>query len=93
MLVLSRRINESIAIGDSIVITVLAIDGDRIKLGVSAPRDIPILRQEVYEAIREQNKLEDLLAQNPDPQGFDKLREMLAEEDEPPEPDSNEPPE
>ena len=51
MLCLSRHINESIIIGDEIVITVIAICGDNVRLGITAPRDIPVHRQEVYEAI------------------------------------------
>jgi len=88
MLVLSRRVDESIAIGDSIVITILAIEGDRVKLGVSAPRDIPIRRQEVHVAIQEQDKLKELLANNPEQSGFEELRKLLAEEEIPDEPDS-----
>jgi carbon storage regulator len=62
MLVLTRHINESIAIGDSIVVTVLAIEGDRIKLGISAPREIQILRQEVIQP----NKGQEHTQENPD---------------------------
>ena len=82
MLVLSRRVDESITIGDSILITILAIEGDRIKIGVTAPREIPILRQEVFLAIQDQKKLQELLASSPEPEGFSMLREMLASEEE-----------
>ena len=51
MLVLSRKINESIVINSDIVITVVEIRGDKIRLGIDAPRDVPVHRQEVYEAI------------------------------------------
>ncbi len=90
MLVLSRHVNESIAIGDTIVITVLGIEGDRVKLGVTAPREIPILRQEVYVAIQEQGKLQELLSQNPEAQVFNALRQMLASEELPPDPEKKE---
>jgi len=51
MLVLSRRKNESIVIDDSIIITVVEVRGDKVRLGIQAPRDIPVHRREVYEAI------------------------------------------
>jgi carbon storage regulator len=52
MLVLSRKKNESIVINDNIVITVVEIRGDKVRLGFDAPKDIPIHRQEVYDAIK-----------------------------------------
>jgi carbon storage regulator len=52
MLVLSRKRNESIIIGDDITITVVDIRGDKVRLGVEAPIEISVHRQEVYEAIR-----------------------------------------
>ena len=55
MLVLSRQRNESIIIGDNIVITVVDIRGDKVRLGIQAPTEIPVHRQEVYEAIEREN--------------------------------------
>ena len=56
MLVLSRHRDESIMIGDDIVITVVDVRGDKVRLGIDAPTDIPVHRQEVYDAIqRERN--------------------------------------
>ncbi len=78
MLVLTRHVNESITIGDSIIVTVLAIEGDRIKLGITAPREIHILRQEVYQAIKEQERLEEKLASLPEPDTFQQLRDLLS---------------
>lgn len=51
MLVLSRKRNESIVIDGSIVITVVEIRGDKVRLGIEAPREVPIHRQEVFAAI------------------------------------------
>jgi len=49
MLVLSRKMNESIVIGENIVVTVIDIRGDRIRLGIEAPRNVSVHRREVYE--------------------------------------------
>src|SRR5439155_25844759 len=51
MLVLSRKKNESIVINSDIVITVVEIRGDKVRLGIVAPKDVPVHREEVYEAI------------------------------------------
>ena len=56
MLVLNRKINESLKIGDDIEVKVIAIEGDQVKIGIAAPRDIDIHRQEVYEKITEENE-------------------------------------
>jgi carbon storage regulator len=51
MLVLSRKKNESIVIANDIVITVVEIRGDKVRLGIVAPKDVPVHRSEIYEAI------------------------------------------
>lgn len=56
MLVLSRKRDESIIIGDDIVITIVDIRGDKVRIGIEAPRETTVHRQEVYEAIRQENK-------------------------------------
>ncbi|AST96715.1 carbon storage regulator [Niallia circulans] len=56
MLVLSRKANEAIRIMDDIEIKVLAVEGDQVKLGISAPKSVDVHRGEVYEAIQEENK-------------------------------------
>jgi carbon storage regulator len=56
MLVLSRHRDESIMIGDSIVVTVIDIRGDKVRLGIQAPSDVAVHRQEVYDAIRQEKE-------------------------------------
>ena len=56
MLVLSRRTNESIVINNDITVTVVEIRGDKVRLGIVAPREIPVHRQEVFDAIRAQEE-------------------------------------
>jgi carbon storage regulator len=56
MLVLSRQRDESIVIGDNVVITIVDIRGDKVRLGIEAPGEIPVHRQEVYEAIQRENR-------------------------------------
>jgi carbon storage regulator len=51
MLVLTRKTNQSIMIGDEIEITVLSVSGDKVRIGIQAPRDISVFRQEVYESM------------------------------------------
>ena len=52
MLVLTRKTNQSIMIGDDVEITVLAVARDKIRLGITAPRDVPVFRKEVYLSIK-----------------------------------------
>jgi carbon storage regulator len=56
MLVLSRKLNQSIMVGDDVRIVVVAVDRDTVKLGIEAPREIPVHRSEVYEEIRRTNR-------------------------------------
>ena len=56
MLVLSRHRDESIMIGDDVVVTIVDIRGDKVRLGIAAPQDIPVHRQEVYDAIKRENE-------------------------------------
>ena len=55
MLVLSRQRDQSIIIGDNIVVTVVDVRGDKVRLGIDAPTEIPVHRREVYEAIQREN--------------------------------------
>ena len=56
MLALARKINQSIVIGNDVEITVLEIKGDQIKIGIDAPKSVPVYRKEIYEQIQEENK-------------------------------------
>lgn len=53
MLVLTRRANESIVIGDEIVVTILEVRGDQVRVGIEAPRSVSVHRQEVFDALQE----------------------------------------
>lgn len=56
MLVLSRKIGETIVIGNNIEIVVVAVEGDHVKIGVQAPREIEVYRKELYNAIQKSNQ-------------------------------------
>ncbi len=56
MLALARKVNESIMLGSDIEVTLLEIKGDQVKLGISAPKSVPIYRKEIYLQIQEENK-------------------------------------
>ena len=71
MLALSRKKNEAIIINNNIEITVLDIRGDQIKLGISAPKEVPIYRKEVYIQIQNENK------EATDVAGIEALKNML----------------
>ncbi|HXH62386.1 MAG TPA: carbon storage regulator CsrA [Fimbriimonadaceae bacterium] len=56
MLVLTRKVNQSIVIGDDIEVVVLEVRGEQIRLGIKAPRDVVVHRKEIYDQIQEENK-------------------------------------
>lgn len=69
MLVLTRKIDESIMIGDDVKITVVGVRGDQVKLGIEAPRHIPVHREEIYREIQEENRRAALAANGAGPTG------------------------
>jgi carbon storage regulator len=72
VLVLSRRANESLMIGDDVVITVLEVRGDQVRLGIKAPRSVAVHREEVFAELVRQNQA----AASPDPSTLDALGEL-----------------
>ncbi|MDH7600438.1 MAG: carbon storage regulator CsrA [Sedimentisphaerales bacterium] len=71
MLVLSRTKDQSIIIGDNIKITIVDVRGDKVRLGITAPKDIPVHREEIYLAIQKEKKAKEQAAEQPpeSPQG------------------------
>ncbi len=57
MLVLTRRANQSIIIGDDVVVTVLEVRGDQVRIGITAPRNVTVHREEVYRALNDANEV------------------------------------
>jgi len=58
MLVLSRKVGDSVIIGDNVTVTVLSIQGNQIRVGVTAPKEVSVHREEIYERIKREGKLE-----------------------------------
>ena len=56
MLILSRKVNEKVVIGDDITISIIEVRGDQVRIGIDAPKKIKVFRQEVFDAIKEENK-------------------------------------
>ena len=56
MLILSRKVNEKIIIGDDVILTIIDTRGEQVKIGIEAPKTVKILRHEVFEAIQSENK-------------------------------------
>jgi len=75
VLVLSRKPGEKLVIGEDVVITVLSLDGDKIRLGIEAPKAVQVYRKELFDAIVEENKLASEIGSNQ----FSDLKHLVEE--------------
>lgn len=71
MLALTRKKGDALVINNNVEITILDVRGDQVKIGISAPKDVPIYRKEVYLQIQEENKA------SFSPEGLDALEELI----------------
>ena len=74
MLILARKIDEKIKIGHDITVTLIEIHGDQVKIGVEAPKNVRVFRQEVFDAIQSENKA---AAANPQMQTLDEISKLF----------------
>ncbi|MEX2254444.1 MAG: carbon storage regulator CsrA [Acidimicrobiia bacterium] len=73
MLVLTRRANQSLMIGHDIVVTVIEVRGDQVRIGIRAPREVPVYREELFAALRQANQD----AASPSPDSVQSLEELV----------------
>lgn len=78
MLILSRKTNEKIIIGNDIIVSIIEVRGDQVKIGVEAPRTVKVYRQEIYQAIQSENK-EAVISINSDSQ-LNELSSLIQKE-------------
>ncbi len=71
MLALTRKKGEALMVNNNVEITILEVRGDQVKIGISAPKDVPIYRKEVYLQIQEENKA------SFNPEGLDALKQLM----------------
>ncbi|NKF21527.1 carbon storage regulator CsrA [Solimonas marina] len=62
MLILTRRVGETVVIGDDVVVTVLGVKGNQVRIGVKAPRDVAVHREEIFERIKREGDSEEVSA-------------------------------
>ena len=67
MLILTRRVGETLIIGDDTKVTVLAVKGNQVRLGIDAPKTVSVHREEIYQRIQEEKRLAHIGAQSSDP--------------------------
>ena len=66
MLILTRRVRETLCIGDDVRVTVLGVKGDQVRIGIEAPKTIPVHRKEIYEKIRKENEADNATVEHVD---------------------------
>lgn len=76
MLILARKIDEKIKIGNDITLTIISVQGDQVKIGVEAPKHVKVFRQEVFDAIQEENKAA-LAPSDPNPTAVTALSKLF----------------
>ena len=59
MLILTRRVGETLMIGDNVTVTVLGVKGNQVRIGVNAPKDVAVHREEIYERIKREQEMSD----------------------------------
>ncbi|NNF50872.1 MAG: carbon storage regulator CsrA [Gammaproteobacteria bacterium] len=66
MLILTRRVGESVMIGDEVTITVLGVKGNQVRIGVNAPKDVAVHREEIYERIQKEHDVPEEISEDND---------------------------